>query len=242
MSGDEERIEVPRSPLRVPAGLAIEHVDPPARPQGAYRDEARRERRTLVMTLRDRSPFPWLLVVFAVSWNLLIAAFWLAPLGFRDAGLPTSLTLAMFTAIGLGLACVAIAVFTNRTVIRVAGDEIDVRRGPLPVWRQRAPVSTVRLTELRVRHRRRPSPEGVVETWDVARRDPRSRSRGDRLVPPRWRPSARHRARAPRSPRHRGQARAQMRGGRRCPRAAPGVRPTPTPPGERDDHWMHRIV
>ncbi len=167
MSGDEERIEVPRSPLRVPAGLVIEHVDPPARPQGAYRDEARRERRTLVMTLRDRSPFPWLLVVFAVSWNLLIAAFWLAPLGFRDAGLPTSLTLAMFTAIGLGLACVAIAVFTNRTVIRVAGDEIDVRRGPLPVWRQRAPVSTVRLTELRVRHRRRPSPEGVVETWDV---------------------------------------------------------------------------
>lgn len=159
--------QIPRPRLQLPRGIVVEHVDPPARPDAAYREAPPQERRELVITQRPLASHAWGLAAFAAFWNLFIAAFCaFAGLG-SEVALELQLVLGAFGVVGLGLAYGALTAFTNRTVIRVAELAVTVRCGPVPWWRERAAIATARLRRLHVRHRQEASGEGSLSTWDV---------------------------------------------------------------------------
>lgn len=159
--------QIPRPRLQLPRGIVVEHVDPPARPDAAYREAHPRERRELVISQRPLASHRWVGAAAAAFWNLCIAVFCaLAGLG-SDRALGPLLVLGVFWMVGLGLAYGALTAFTNRTVIRVADLAVTVRCGPVPWWRDRAAIATARLRRLHVRHRREASDDGSLSTWDV---------------------------------------------------------------------------
>lgn len=128
----------------------------------------------LELSYRWYSPIAFFLIFFLVAWDSFLV-FWYASavgIGSFDGGGGFGLFAGLFalphTAVGIGLTYFTVALFVNRTMVRVGSGRVAVHHGPLP-WRGNLERPTRGVSGLRVLQRESSGGRnrGRTITWDV---------------------------------------------------------------------------
>ncbi|MDQ3037023.1 MAG: hypothetical protein M3Y87_31810 [Myxococcota bacterium] len=163
-----------RRDLATPQGWTVEGTStPPRATEPGYRAPAGATSGALVLTRRWFRLQALFLAVFCVCWDSFLV-FWygtaLMTLTSGDApAAPTILMLVfplLHVVVGVGLTYYTLALFLNRTVLRIEGRDATVKHGPLR-WRGDKQVSLVGLRSVFVKRDKSPLGQRNVQSWAV---------------------------------------------------------------------------
>jgi hypothetical protein len=128
----------------------------------------------LELSYRWFSPIAFFLVFFLVAWDSFLVFWYASAVGIGSFtggggfGLFAGLFALPHTAVGLGLTYFTVALFVNRTILRVGSGRVAVHHGPLP-WRGNLERATRGVSGLRVLERESSGGRNRNRTitWDV---------------------------------------------------------------------------
>lgn len=126
----------------------------------------------LELSYRWFSPIAFFLIFFLVAWDSFLVFWYASAVGIGSFtggggfGLFAGLFALPHTAVGIGLTYFTLALFVNRTIVRVGSGRVAVHHGPLP-WRGNQELSTQGVRGLRVIEQVTTSNRNRTITWDV---------------------------------------------------------------------------
>lgn len=151
-----------RPPVPLPPGFTVTEA-PRAPTETGYREAAPRGGPPVTIVRRWYAQVAWFMALFLVLWFSILSR---VVLGDSTTPLPFRLFPLLHVAAGLFVGYWTLALFFNRSTVRITDDELSVTHAPLP-WPGNLRIRSAELTQIFTQLRVTQGKNGEIRTYDV---------------------------------------------------------------------------